>query len=149
MAAAAQKNATVTNPLRSLVYELCMAFRRGDVDWIFHRLHEDVVFTSYAPIPAFPTSGRKRGRAAVCESIRAMHAGFEILSYAPLMTLVEESDAAVLVTTRLKQRESGRIIQLLLAHFLKFEAEKILEFREFMDSFDAVEQVLGRELNFH
>lgn len=38
-------------------------------------------------------------------------------------------------------------MQLSIAHFLTFKDGKIVELREFMDSFSAAEQVLGRELD--
>ena len=44
------------------------------------------------------------------------------------------------------QRSTSRIIQLMFAQFLRFKDERIMELREFMDSFDAVEQVLGHEI---
>jgi len=34
----------------------------------------------------------------------------------------------------------------MFAPFLRFSNERIVELREFMDSFDAVEHVLGREI---
>jgi ketosteroid isomerase-like protein len=33
----------------------------------------------------------------------------------------------------------------MLAHFMRFRGGKIVELREFMDSFSAAEQALGRE----
>jgi len=50
------------------------------------------------------------------------------------------------VLARLRQRASGRVIQLFIADFLRFRDGRIVEMREFMDSFDAVQQVLGREI---
>ena len=47
-----------------------------------------------------------------------------------------------------RQRSTDRIIQLLTAHFIQFRDSRILELREFMDSYDAVQQVLGHELSF-
>ena len=47
---------------------------------------------------------------------------------------------------RLRQRTTGRIIQLFIADFIRLENNRIVELREFMDSFDAVQQVLGREI---
>jgi len=61
--------------------------------------------------------------------------------------VVEADDAAVIIQARATQRATGRVIQLLLAQFLRFRDGRIVELREFMDSFDAVEQVLGREIN--
>ena len=43
----------------------------------------------------------------------------------------------------LRQRATERTIYLLVANFIRFKHDHIIEFREFMDSFDLVEQVLG------
>jgi ketosteroid isomerase-like protein len=48
---------------------------------------------------------------------------------------------------RLRQRSTNRIIQLLVAHFMRLRDGRIIEMREFMDSFDAVQQVLGHEID--
>jgi ketosteroid isomerase-like protein len=53
----------------------------------------------------------------------------------------------VIVQVRLRQRATDRIIHLLVAHFIRFRAGRIIELREFMDSFDAVQQVLGSEID--
>jgi limonene-1,2-epoxide hydrolase len=50
------------------------------------------------------------------------------------------------VLARLRQRTTNRIIQLFVADFFRLENDRIVELREFMDSFDAVQQVLGREI---
>jgi len=43
-------------------------------------------------------------------------------------------------------RATGRSVQGVLAHFIRFRDGKIVELREFMDSLHAAEQALGREL---
>ena len=64
------------------------------------------------------------------------------------MFMVAEIDAAAtIIMVRLRQRSTDRIIHLLTAHFFQFRDGKISELREFMDSFDAAQQVLGRELD--
>jgi ketosteroid isomerase-like protein len=107
---------------------------------------DDVIMTSYAPIEVFPALGRRQGKAAVAATMQAMHADFEHLSYTPVFMVTEAEAAAVIVLARLRQRKTDRIIQLFVAHFLRLQNGRIVELREFMDSFDAVQQVLGREI---
>ena len=68
------------------------------------------------------------------------------MSYLPIFTIVEGEHAAVIVLARMKQRATGRTIQIRFAHFVRFQDGRIIEFREFLNSFDAVEQVLGHEI---
>ena len=52
--------------------------------------------------------------------------------------------AAVLSNAAFLQRATNRVLRLRLVNFLRFQDEKIIEFREFSDTFDTVEQALGR-----
>jgi len=132
--------------LRTRLYALYAAFAAGRFDDALREFDDNVVMTSHAPVEAFPVLGRRQGKAAVETTMRAMHAGFEHLGYAPVFMVVENDAAAVIVLAKLRQRATGRIIQLFVAHFLRLQNGRIVELSEFMDSFDAVQQVLGREL---
>jgi ketosteroid isomerase-like protein len=136
----------MTEVLRQRIYSMCSAYARGKLDFVLNSIDDDVDFVSYAPITIFPCLGRQRGKAAVERSIETIHAHYEFLSYLPIFMVVEENDAAVIVMARMKQRATERIIQTLFAQFVRFRDGRIVEFREFLDSFDAVEQVLGREI---
>lgn len=121
-------------------------FAAGRIDDAFRDFDENVVMTSYAPIEVFPEPGRRQGKAAVVATMHAIHADFDHLSFTPVFIVSEAEAAAVIVLARLRQRMTGRIIQLFVAHFLRLQSGGIVELREFMDSFDAVQQVLGREI---
>lgn len=47
------------------------------------------------------------------------------------------------------QREDGNAISYRIAHFIKFHEEKVVEYVSIIDSFDAVEQMLGYNLDAH
>ena len=133
--------------LRKRLYELYAAYGAGRIDEALREFDDNVAMTSYAPVDVFPYLGRKQGKAAIAETMRTAHAEFEYLSYQPIFMVTESEDAAVIVLARLRQRSSGRVIQLFVADFVRFRHDRIIELREFMDSFDAVQQVLGRELS--
>ena len=136
----------MTEALRQRINRLCSAYAKGDLGFVQNLIDQDVDFISYAPIEIFPCLGKQQGKAAVLESLKSIHAHFEFLAYHPIFLLVQDNDAAAIIMARLKQRSTGRIVRIMFAQFLRFRDEKIVEFREFMDSFDAVEQVLGRHI---
>jgi ketosteroid isomerase-like protein len=81
----------------------------------------------------------------VSEALRGAHLAYELISCEPVSMVVEDDNAATIVFTRSISRATGRSIQGMLAHFLRFRDGKIVEVREFLDSFGVAEQVLGRE----
>ena len=44
------------------------------------------------------------------------------------------------------QRATNRMLRFRIVNFLRWKDGRLIEFREFINSFDAVEQALGREL---
>jgi len=133
--------------LRKRLYDIYAAFSVGRIDEVLREFDDNVVMTSYAPVDVFPFLGRKQGKAAVGDAMKSVHAQFEYLSYQPVFMVTEQDDAAVIVLARLRQRATGRVIQLFVADFIRFGNGRIVELRQFMDSFDAVQQVLGREIS--
>ena len=132
--------------LRSRINDLYAAYGRGHTDFVLNGIDDDVDLVSYAPTDIFPYLGHQRGKAAFNEVMRAAHAEFEFLTYKPLFLVVEGDDASAMISVRLRQRSTSRVIRLFVAHFLRFRQGRIYEIREFMDTFDAVEQVLGHEI---
>jgi ketosteroid isomerase-like protein len=133
--------------LRSRLQSLSSAYAQGKLEFVTNFLDDDIDFISYAPVSVFPCLGKQRGKAAVEKSLETIHAHFEFHTYKPILMVVEADDAAVIIQARATQRATGRVIQLMFAQFLRFRDGHIVELREFMDSFDAVEQVLGREIS--
>jgi ketosteroid isomerase-like protein len=62
----------------------------------------------------------------------------------PDFFIVEDDRAAIMADLALRQRATDRIIRFRAANFARIQDGKIIEFREFADSFDQVEQALGR-----
>jgi ketosteroid isomerase-like protein len=133
--------------LRARLYDLYAAFGEGKIDLALQSFDDTAVFTSYTPIDVFPYLGRQTGKIAIAAMMTNMHAEFEHLTFQPIFIVAEKDAGAAIIMVRLRQRSTGRIIQLLTAHFIQFRDDKISELRELMDSFDAVQQVLGRELD--
>jgi ketosteroid isomerase-like protein len=66
--------------------------------------------------------------------------------FVPSMMLVDGDRAAVLGRLTATKRDDGHAISYRIAHFIKFRDEKVVEYVSIIDSFDAVEQMLGYNL---
>ncbi len=137
----------MSEALRKKIYALYEAYAAGRLDDILASCDDNIEFFAYAPVEVFPFLGHHRSKAEFAETIKEGRRRFEYLTYQPVFSVVEGNDAAVMVLARLRQRATNRIIQLFLAHFLRFQNGRLVEIREFMDSFDAVQQAIGHEID--
>ena len=131
---------------RERVRELYDAYARRDVERIASFIHRDIDWVIFAPISIFPFAGPRRGRAAVLEAMAGISADFLLESYKPEVMIVEDDRAAVISDVSFMQRKTNRLLRFRVANFLRMQDGQLIEFREFANSFDVVEQALGREL---
>jgi predicted ester cyclase len=61
--------------------------------------------------------------------------------------IIDDQTAGIIVSIRLTQRATGRLIRLFAAHFLEFKDNRIADYRAVLDTLEAVQQVLGRDLD--
>lgn len=132
---------------RTTVQDLYDAYARRDFARVASLIHDDIDWVIYAPVSVFVFAGPRRGRAAVLQAMGGIAEQYAIESYVPEIVLVDGDRAAVMSDASFKQRSTGRVLRFRIANFLRFADGKLIEFREFMNSFDAVEQALGRELD--
>jgi uncharacterized protein len=137
----------MTGSVRERIDAIYEAFRQARVDFVLNAIDDDVEFISYSPVEIFPFLGHHRGKAAMAEVLKSGYAQFEFITYQPVFTVCEGEEAAVIIFARFVQRRTGRSISTMIAHFLRFRHGRIVELREFMDSFHTVKQLLGRELD--
>lgn len=128
------------------VRELYDAYARRDFERVATFLHDEIDWVIYAPIAVFGFAGPRHGRAAVLQALEAIAENYALETYRPEIVVVEDERAAVMSDVSFRQRATDRTLRFRVADFLRFEDGRVIEFREFLDSFDAVEQALGREL---
>jgi ketosteroid isomerase-like protein len=128
---------------RAAVNELYDAYRRGDGQRIAEMVHEDIDWVIYGPIEIFPFAGLRRGRAAVLQALAAIGEVYSLEKHAIEVMIVDGDRAAVMADISFKQRTTGRTLRFRVANFLRIENGQLIEFREFSDSFDQVEQAIG------
>ena len=131
---------------RAAIEDLIDAFQTGDADRLAARYHDDVDWLFLAPVALFPFAGARRGRAAVLRGFALLYERFRPIKYSVEAVLVEGDRASTLSEAHMEQRSTGRTIRSHIAGFHRFRNGQLIEYRGFTDSFDSVEQVLGREL---
>jgi ketosteroid isomerase-like protein len=130
------------------VRELYAAYGRRDFDHVAAFIHDDIDWVIYSPISVFPFADPRRGRAAVLEAMAGIAQQYSLESYQNEIVIVKGERAAVMSDVSFIQRATNRIMRFRVANFLRFQDGKLIEFCEFANSFDVVEQALGRELEF-
>jgi ketosteroid isomerase-like protein len=140
----------MTEPVsRARVEAFYQAYAERDPDKIGCFLDDAVEWTISGPVDVLPFCGTRHGKAAVLDMVgRLIPEVFRAFSFVPDAMLIDGDQVATL--SRLTARSGdGRVISYRLAHFVRFRAGKIVRNISLIDSFDAVEQVLGRPLDLH
>ena len=137
----------MAEPIRVQSYTTSMTPMRGATsDRVAALIHDDIDWVIYQPIGLFPFAGPRRGREAVLQALVAIGEQYALQSYEPEIMIVDGDRAAVMSDVSFVQRATNRILRFRVADFLRFKDGRVIEFREFANSFDVVEQALGREL---
>jgi ketosteroid isomerase-like protein len=136
---------------RHVVMEFYQAFVAAcstrDLDRIAPFLHDDVEWTITGPVEVLTFCGTRRGKAAVLDLIaRVVPSVFRIKDFVREELLVDGERAAALIRVAGVQRGTGAAISYRIAQFMRFRLHQVVQFRAVIDSFDAAEQVLGRQI---
>ena len=110
-------------------------------------IDEDVDWAIYGPIDMFPFLGARRGKAAVLEVIRQIADNVRIHRFDRESIMLGVDSAASMIRYSLTALDSNKPISLRVAHFAQFKAGRLLNIRVLIDSFDLVEQALGRSIH--
>ncbi len=130
----------------AIVQEMYDAYERRDFERIAAVIHDDINWVIYAPVGVFPFAGPRHGRKDVLEVLAAIAERYVVEGYKREIVIVEGDRAAVMSDVSFKQRATDRMLRFRIANFLRFRDDRLIEFREFVNSFDMVEQALGHEL---
>ena len=139
----------MTNPVpRAVVEAFYHALSVRDMDALACFLDDEVVWTISGPVDILPFCGRRVGKVVVMDllerDIPTLLSGRRF--FAKTM-LVDGDRAAVLGKLTATKRAGGRAISYRIAHFIQFRDEKVIDYVSIIDSYDAVEQMLGYSLD--
>ena len=110
-------------------------------------IDDDVDWAIYGPIDMFTFLGARRGKEAVIEVVRQIADNFRIHRFDRETVLLGVDQASSMLRYSLTSLESNKPISLRVAHFAQFRNGRLRNIRVLIDSFDLVEQALGRPIH--
>ncbi len=116
-------------------------------DEVEHLIDDDVDWAIYGPIDMFPFLGARRGKTAVLEVLRQIADNFRVRRFDRETVMLGVDSAASMLRYSLTALDSHKPISLRIAHFAQFKAGRLASIRVLVDTFDLVEQALGRPIH--
>ena len=133
---------------RAVVGAFYEAYASHDTGRIAGLLHDDVEWTVSGPVDVLSFCGVRRGKQAVLDLVdRVVPNLYRVVKFTQDSILLDGDRVATLNRMSGRRCADGRSISYRLAHFLRFKDDKVITLLSLIDSFDAVEQMLGHPLN--
>ena len=110
-------------------------------------IDDDVEWALYGPIDMFPFLGARQGKDAVLAVIRQIADNFHVRRFDRESTMLGVDSAASMLRYSLTALDSDKPISLRVAQFAQFRADRLISMRVLVDTFDLVEQALGRAIH--
>ena len=110
-------------------------------------IDDDVDWAVYGPIDMFPFLGARRGKEAVLEVIRQVAENVRVHRFDRESVMLGVDSASSMMRYSLTALDSNKPISLRLAQFAQFKAGRLAKIRVLVDTFDMVEQALGRPIH--
>jgi ketosteroid isomerase-like protein len=138
----------VTEPVpRAVVEGFYKALAICDMQALASYLDDSVVWTISGPIDILQFCGQHSGKTVVLKLLdRDIPLLLEKRRLNPESMVIDGDRVAVLGKLTARRRDVGHAISYRIAQFFRFRDEKVVEYVSLIDSFDAVEQVLGQPL---
>jgi ketosteroid isomerase-like protein len=110
-------------------------------------IDDDVQWAIYGPIDMFPFFGARHGKAAVLEVCRRIADNVRVHRSERESVMLGVDSAASMMRYSLTALDSNKPISLRLAQFAQFKGGRLANLRVVVDTFDLVEQTLGRPIH--
>lgn len=133
--------------IRPTVEAFYRACTERDVERVMTFLADDVDWLVQGPVDVFAFLGQRHGKAAVLDGFGEIARKFEVTNYQVEILLVESDRAAALIRITSIVRATGKVMSVRAAQFSRFHNGKVVEMRGVLDSYDMVEQTIGRPLD--
>src|ERR1700675_33059 len=123
------------------------AINERHLDDLADVIDDDVDWAIYGPIDMFPFLGARRGKEAVLEVIRQIADNVRVHRFDREKIMLGVDSAASMLRYSLTMLDSNQPMSLRIAHFAQFKAGRLSSIRVLLDTFDLVEQALGRPIH--
>lgn len=137
------------NAVRGFGRAFCDASMNCQPQQVAPYLRDDVEWVVYGPVDLFPLFGRLRGKQAVLTFCERMTDYLQLESWEHEIETGNDTDASGLLRVTAVHTESGRTLSLRAAYFAQFRDGKLARMVALFDSFDAAEQVMGRQIDLN
>lgn len=135
---------------RSRVEAFFAAYAARDAGRVAAFIHDDVEWTISGPVDILPFCGTYYGPAKVLDLMQhRVPAVLRVFHFVPDSFLIDGNQAATLTRLSARRAVDGRVISYRVANFFRFRDGKVISNLSLLDSFDAVEQVIGHPLGVH
>ena len=123
------------------------AIENRETDHIAALLDDDVDWAIFGPIDMFPFLGARQGKEAVIDVLMQIADNFRLNRFDRELTILGDDSASTLVRCSFTANDNDKPISVRLANFVRFSKGRLAKLRVVMDTFDLVEQTLGRPIN--
>ena len=124
-----------------------LALNERQTDQLEDLLDDNVDWAIYGPIDMFAFLGARRGKEAVIDVVKQIANAVSIQKFDRESIMLGEDTAASLMRYSVTPAKTTNPISVRLAHFAQFKAARLISLRAVMDTFDLVEQTLGRQIH--
>jgi ketosteroid isomerase-like protein len=135
------------HPMRGFARAFCDALSSREPARLAPLIDEDVDWIIFGPVDLYSFFGQYRGKMAVRVMLSRVAESLQLRGCDAERTLTAGEHAATLMRVTARDLRSGRTLSLRVALFAQFSGEKLVALRAVFDSFDAVEQALGRHID--
>jgi ketosteroid isomerase-like protein len=142
-----RENDMAENPHRQCVLDFLDAFYADDIERAMSCCDDELDTVTQAPVELFPNLGQKHGKAWVGEAIRTQQNRYSSRKCEVKLILAEGDHVVTIQVLNLRKRSDDRVVRLETAEFFTMRNGRIHIHRSFFDTFNFVEQVVGRDLS--
>jgi len=132
---------------REFVEDFRKIYASRDMIKVASYLHDEVEWTISGPAEYLGFCGRYRGKAAVVDLwVNRIPAVFRTFRFEAESVVVDGNHIAMLHRQSVRRTIDGRVANYRVANFMEFEGGKLIKNLSLLDTFDAVEQLLGHRI---